>query len=112
MSYNDRFSTGLTHCPNCGSNDHGMCSKVANDLEGFPAGWNADERAPFPTYYDETGRIGVTQDADDTGKWFPIEFDDVTEEMMPMGCEDWSTRPAMHDTPQEALEAVLAGGAS
>jgi hypothetical protein len=80
--------------------------------EGFPGGWDEDKRAPFPTYYNEDGTIGVTQDEDNTGKWFPIEFDEASEEMMPMGEDDWTTRPEMYDTPQEAMEAAMAGGAS
>ena len=81
------------------------------DIEGFPGIWDEDKRAPFPTYYNEDGTIGVTQDGD-TGKWFPIEFNEKLEEMMPMGEADWSTRPEMFGTPQEALEAALAGGPS
>jgi hypothetical protein len=29
-----------------------------------------------------------------------------------MGEDDWTTRPEMYDTPQEAMEAAMAGGAS
>jgi hypothetical protein len=115
---NDRFSTGLTHCPNCGSSDHGMCSKVARPAEtegqravrtakeaNLPAGWSEDTRAPFTTFYSADGTVGVTQD-EDSGRWFPVVYDEKDEDVKPLGCEDWSTRPAMHDTAAGAAAAT------
>lgn len=73
----------------------------------LPEGWSEDTRAPFLTYYSDDGSIGVTRDEDGTGRWFPLEWTAEDEEMLPMGCPDWSTRPPMFDTPEEAIQAAL-----
>jgi hypothetical protein len=78
---------------------------------GFPAGWSEDNHAPFTTYYNAEGTVGVTQDEDDTNMWFAIAFDEDEEIHKPLAADgslmDWDTRPEMYATPQEALAAAL-----
>lgn len=79
--------------------------------EGFPEGWSQDTRAPFATYYNADGLVGVTRDEDNTNLWFPIAFDENEEIHKPLADDgsllDWDTRPQMYPTPQEALNAAL-----
>lgn len=79
--------------------------------EGFPAGWSQDTRAPFTTYYDEEGMLGVTRDEDNSNLWFAMAYDETEEIHKPLAADgslmDWDTRPAMFDTPQEALAYAL-----
>ena len=82
----------------------------------LPEGWSPDSHAPFATYYNEEGTLGITRDEDNTNLWFPIAFDDEDEDVKPLGDDgslmDWDTRPTMYDNPQEALNAALAAFAN
>ena len=87
-----------------------------NDIpQGFPQGWSPDIHAPFTTYYNAEGTLGVTEAEGNTGMWFAIAFDETEEIHKPLASDgslmDWDTRPTMFDTPQEALKAAL-GSAS
>jgi hypothetical protein len=83
-----------------------------NDIpEGFPAGWSPDIHAPFTTYYNKEGTVGVTEAEGNTGMWFAIAYDEKDEDVKPLAADgslmDWDTRPPMFRSPQEALAYAL-----
>jgi hypothetical protein len=73
---------------------------------GLPAGWSEDDKAPSPTFYNETGTVGITQT--DDGKWHPLHAEGDGGDVQPTE-GTWDDMGEGYDTQQEAFEAAMVG---